>query len=90
MTRQSFKSMSLITVVLTALTLTACSTGTSSQSKLPSPELQPCTDPRPDMCTMDYNPVCGQDSDGVNKTYSNACGACSDRSVVGYFQGECP
>ncbi len=52
-------------------------------------------------CTMDYTPVCAQVDNGIrcirapcpstgNKTYSNACGACSDPNVYGYTPGECP
>ena len=48
-----------------------------------------CQDPRPEICTMDYNPVCGFADDMIGKTYSNACSACSDQSVNGYTYGEC-
>jgi alkaline phosphatase D len=48
-----------------------------------------CTDPRPQICTMDYRPVCGMKSDGSQATYSNGCGACSDPEVVEYIEGEC-
>ncbi len=51
-------------------------------------------------CTMDYTPVCAQVDNGIrcikapcpstgNKTYSNACGACSDPNVIGYTPGAC-
>jgi hypothetical protein len=50
------------------------------------------------LCTMDYLPVCGlRRSEGRDaammtewKTYSNACTACSDTSVIGYVQDACP
>ena len=48
-----------------------------------------CSDPRPQVCTMDYNPVCGEKKDGSHKTYSNGCTACSDHKVIGYVDGEC-
>ena len=48
-----------------------------------------CPEVRPEMCTMDYNPVCGSLSDGSFKTYSNGCGACSDRNVKSFTPGEC-
>jgi hypothetical protein len=48
-----------------------------------------CTDPRPQVCTMDYRPVCGQLDDGSAKTYANSCNACSDASVVDYTDGTC-
>jgi len=51
-----------------------------------------CKDPRPEICTMDYTPVCGlQLVSGTEqwKTYSNACTACSDSTVVGYKKDAC-
>lgn len=48
-----------------------------------------CSEPRPEICTMDYQPVCGFNSDNSSKTYSNACVACSDKEVVKYIKGEC-
>ena len=48
-----------------------------------------CKDPRPEICTMNYLPVCGFNSDNETKTYSNACAACSDKQVVSYKDGEC-
>lgn len=48
-----------------------------------------CTDPRLQVCTMDYRPVCGQLEDGSFKTYSNGCTACSVQAVIGYVEGAC-
>lgn len=50
----------------------------------------PCADPRPQMCTRDYRPACGQRRDGSRKTYGNACSACSDPDVVTQAAGACP
>lgn len=51
--------------------------------------LIPCEEPRPEMCTMHYAPVCGALEDGGGKIYSNACVACSDRKVTDYSDGAC-
>ena len=48
-----------------------------------------CTDPRPQVCTMDYLPVCAERKDGSLKTYSNGCTSCSDPEVIGYVEGAC-
>ena len=40
--------------------------------------------PKPEVCTMDYRPVCGCD----DKTYSNACAAAGAGVSVAY-EGEC-
>jgi putative hemolysin len=64
--------------------------------KCPEPRAQP-----PVACTMDYNPVCGVKDTGVrcvrapcpmaseNVTFGNACGACADPKVYGYYAGPC-
>jgi len=49
-----------------------------------------CEDPRPQVCTADYRPVCGTQIDARVKTYSNACSACGDASVLSWVEGECP
>ena len=42
-------------------------------------------DNRPEVCTREYMPVCGDD----NETYSNACIACSDDAVAAHRPGSC-
>ncbi len=59
-----------------------------------------CTEPRPEMCTREYRPVCADVDTGIRcvkapcpskdrKEYSNACTACSDSKVYGYILGNC-
>lgn len=48
-----------------------------------------CTDPRPQMCTQQYDPVCATLQDGSQKTYATGCTACSDANVAGWLPGEC-
>ena len=52
-------------------------------------DLVDCPEIRPEMCTMDYVPVCGNLSDGSLKTFPNWCDACSDPDVISYRHGEC-
>jgi hypothetical protein len=48
-----------------------------------------CTEPRPQVCTMDYQPVCGRLKEGSLKTYSNGCMACSDPDVTVHADESC-
>ena len=49
-----------------------------------------CVEPRPEVCTKEYKPVCGYIKDGSTiKTFSNGCEACSDKEVFGYITNEC-
>ena len=52
-------------------------------------EMVACKQPRPQVCTQDYRPVCALLQDGGFKTYSNGCNACSDPAVSGYREGAC-
>jgi hypothetical protein len=74
--------------------------GTPPPSTTP-PVPTACADPRPQTCTMDYRPVCATRDTGVRcittpcpsteqKTFSNACSACSDPKVIRHVPGECP
>ena len=48
-----------------------------------------CEEPRPQVCTREYNPVCGTLQDGSTKTGSTGCTSCSDHEVMGYKMGVC-
>ncbi len=54
-----------------------------------APALTTCEDPRPQVCTLQFQPVCGFSSADEFKTYSNACSACSDEIVTGHRPGAC-
>lgn len=90
--------------VLVGLFACLVAAGCSATALGNSPEVEldvVCQDPRPQICTMDYTPVCGLRDTGVRcvttpcpstewATYSNGCTACSDTRVFGYVAGECP
>ena len=78
------------------LTLSACVWMTACQSVAAPvtppthPPLKMCQAPRPDVCTMQYEPVCGYGSDYRRLgTYGNGCGACGQAEVMGYTEGDC-
>ncbi len=48
-----------------------------------------CEEPRPQICTREYDPVCATLKDGSTKTSSTGCTSCSDPDVVGYTRGAC-
>jgi len=48
-----------------------------------------CEEPRPEICTREYNPVCAALQDGSTKTGSTGCTSCSDPDVKGYKMGVC-
>jgi hypothetical protein len=48
-----------------------------------------CKDPRPQICTMEYIPVCAMLNDGAKRTYASGCGACSDGAVASYRLNQC-
>ncbi len=48
-----------------------------------------CPEPRPQICTREYRPVCAQQSDGTIKSYATGCTACTDPDVTAYREGVC-
>lgn len=49
-----------------------------------------CAEPRPQVCTMEYDPVCGYRLAGDRALYSSPCNACADGAVAAYVPGQCP
>ncbi len=54
----------------------------------PMPAPQPAAPARPEVCTEQYVPVCGE-KNGARRTYSNACFAAVDGARV-VADGPCP
>ncbi len=76
------KMLLLATFLLSSLTNAHDTNGTGKQ-------VTSCKEPRPQMCTMDYTPVCGLLDGKTIKAYSNACSACSDNKVGVYIANKC-
>lgn len=49
-----------------------------------------CEGVRPQVCTMEYDPVCATITAGGNKTYASPCNACADDKVAAHRPGACP
>lgn len=91
---------SLLRLIVLTASLTACASPTIPTESTTKPELTQCPEQRPQICTMDYRPVCATRDTGVRcvtspcpsteqKTYSNACSACADAKVIGHLPDEC-
>lgn len=104
--------MKIITLgiyIVMATALVGCQADTNDPSKPTTPDTTSntpdnyvaCKDPRPEICTKQYDPVCAQKDTGVrcvttpcpsteNITASNSCTACSDPKILGYTpEGAC-
>jgi len=82
-------SFSLVSLSLLAL---GCATTSTEKNNLNEPgvlDVIICEEPRPQICTSEYNPVCATLQDGSTKTSSTGCTSCSDQEVVGYKMGAC-
>lgn len=69
--------------------LVACN-GVSMAQDEPLEPRQTCPTIRPEMCTMDYRPVCAFLEKGGRQEFSNGCTACANPRVTGYTEGSCP
>ncbi len=79
-------------VVLLVLMLTLISACAAYDKKVVHPpvsESTVCNEPRPQICTREYNPVCATYKNGSEKTGANGCTACSALAVVSYTPGAC-
>ena len=55
----------------------------------PLTEFTECKDPRSEMCTREYRPVCAKRDTGEWVTKGNSCTACADPKVHGYTKDAC-
>ena len=87
------KILRLLSLVSLSLLSVSCVTGTGQKNEINNEpgalDLILCEEPRPQICTREYNPVCGALQDGSTKTGSTGCTSCSDPEVVGYKMGAC-
>lgn len=74
---------------IAAAALLAAGCASKAPTSVDSMAEQVCEEPRPQVCTMDYRPVCARLDDGTQQTYSNGCGACADARVVAWRDQAC-
>ncbi len=86
------KTSCLFSFTIASIITIGCISGSNKTSGTSSPKgsFIHCGEKRPEICTMEYLPVCAELDDGTWKTCSNACSACSDKDVVKYQVNPCP
>ncbi|MDT8283285.1 MAG: hypothetical protein RQ982_10845 [Gammaproteobacteria bacterium] len=85
-------SRKLLLVSLAILSISCASYDQKDENKGVEPgalDLIICKNPRPEICTREYDPVCATLKDGSTKTGATGCTSCSDPEVVGYKMGAC-
>lgn len=83
------KILQLVFYVLIIGFALGCASNSGVNNEQPVLNITACEDPRPQICTREYNPVCGVLKDGSLKTGSTGCTSCSNPDVVGYTMGAC-
>lgn len=87
-------------VVLASLTgVTACTALTADLfgqgpadfevTEVPVLQTNSCEEPRPKICTLQYEPVCAVMKSGPINTYPSACNACADIAVSAWRSEPC-
>jgi len=94
------KASSIFLSVLLSALISGCASSVSQPKQKDDALYKACKDPRPQICTREYRPVCGTRDTGIRcvttpcasyeyKTYGNACTACADPKVIEYRSGAC-
>ena len=91
-----------VAVIACACLLTgACAVPAQTSLALMQVSAVECSEPRAQICSRDYRPVCATRDNGLRcvttpcdstetATYANACGACADSRVFSHVAGACP
>ncbi|WP_052691869.1 hypothetical protein [Teredinibacter purpureus] len=74
-----------------SVVLSACEKPAEEPHVITPPPLavERCTDPRPELCTMNYDPVCATHNNGNRTTEANNCTACATATVEHYSMEAC-
>jgi hypothetical protein len=79
----------LVALLFAAAAAPACAQQpTPAQAPAPPGQVT-CTEPRPQVCTREYRPVCGTKRDATRQTFGNGCSACADANVASHIPGPC-
>lgn len=87
--KYSYKLLTFFSISFLCLSCAAPTINKPAITKNDSQGFILCTEPRPEICTREYNPVCATLNTGKEKTYATGCTACADPAVTKYRQGPC-
>ncbi len=76
-------------LILMIVLISSCAAYAKKTASASVSELTVCDEPRPQICTSEYNPVCASYNNGRKKTESTGCTACAIHEVNGYIMGVC-
>jgi hypothetical protein len=79
----------MMIILLAGFAAVGCAQIPAEETALAHNNLVACEDPRPQMCTAIYDPVCALKTDNNYQTYASGCTACGDANVSGYRSGAC-
>ena len=95
------RTINSFVIILLCFLIFSCANQSDTTHTQLLPVSQECTEPRPQICTYDYTPVCATRDTGIRcvtspcpgsqeqVTYSNACSACADTRVYSHTPGAC-
>ena len=88
--KASYKLLILFSIAFFCLSCSVPVSNKPAASQSDSQVFTHCTEPRPEICTREYNPVCATlNTKNQQKTYGNGCSACADPAVTKYRPGPC-
>ena len=77
-------------LILSFPILSGCmQTTAATESVTAGDQMRRCQEPRPQICTREYDPVCAVREDGSRESYATGCTACADSRVTAYIPGVC-
>ncbi|WP_439108140.1 hypothetical protein [Congregibacter sp.] len=74
---------------LTLATLAGSLAGCATPVEPEAPLFTSCEEPRPQVCTMIFAPVCATNAAGETSTHASGCNACADDQVATSVEGAC-
>ena len=99
-TMKKFNSLITISMAFLCLSYSFSVLGKSEEQQKHRNDFTQCKEPRPEICTREYMPVCATKRTGIQCvttpcpsteeiTYATGCTACADPNVIKYKQGPC-